>query len=101
MTIIFPMGQKMHKPSKAKKQHKPGTPSSLSHYQARNCQGCPLRGFCYKAKGNRSIEINHNLERHKEKVRKLLKSEMGIRKRKQRSAVVEPVFAQNETSQQF
>ena len=66
----------------------------LSHYQAKNCQGCPLRGQCFKAKGNRIIERNHNLERHKEKIRKLLLSEEGLLKRKQRTADVEPVFAQ-------
>ena len=53
-----------------------------------------MRGQCHKAKTNRSIERNHNLERHKEKVRRLLKSEKVIEKRKQRTADVEPVFAQ-------
>ena len=53
-----------------------------------------MRGQCFKAQGNRSIERNHNLERHKERVRELLLSEKGIKKRKLRTADVEPVFAQ-------
>ena len=66
----------------------------LSHYEAQNREGCPLRGHCFKAKGNRSIERNHNLETHKERTRELLLNEKGILKRKQRTADVEPVFAQ-------
>ena len=91
---VCPIGQKMHKTHQSQKTTEAGYKQNLSHYQAQNCQGCPLRSQCFKAKGNRSIERNHNLERHKQKIRELLLSEIGIQKRKQRSADVEPVFAQ-------
>lgn len=91
---VCPMGQKMHNTHQSKRTTEAGYNQELSHYQAKNCEGCPLRGQCHKSKTNRSIERNHNLERHKEKVRRLLKSEKGIEKRKQRTADVEPVFAQ-------
>lgn len=91
---VCPIGQKMHKTHQSQKNTEAGYEQNLSHYQAQNCQGCPLRSQCFKAKGNRSIERNHNLERHKQKTRELLLSEIGIQKRKQRSADVEPVFAQ-------
>lgn len=91
---VCPIGQKMHKTHQSQKTTEAGYKQNLSHYQAQNCQGCPLRSQCFKAKGNRSIERNHNLERHKQKTRELLLSEIGIQKRKQRSADVEPVFAQ-------
>lgn len=91
---VCPMGQKMHKTHQSQKTTDAGYRQNLSHYRAQNCEGCPLRGQCFKAKGNRSIERNHNLERHKQKTRELLLSEIGIHKRKQRSADVEPVFAQ-------
>jgi transposase len=91
---VCPMGQKMHKTHQSQKTTEAGYKQNLSHYQAQNCQGCPLRSQCFKAKGNRSIERNHNLEKHKQKARELLLSEIGIQKRKQRSADVEPVFAQ-------
>jgi transposase len=91
---VCPMGQKMHKTHQSQKTTEAGYKQNLSHYQAQNCQGCPIRSQCFKAKGNRSIERNHNLERHKQKTRELLLSEIGIQKRKQRSADVEPVFAQ-------
>jgi len=73
----------------------------LSHYQAQNCEGCPLRGLCFKGKENRSIERNHNLERHKQKIRELLTSQTGLQKRKQRTADVEPVFAQLKHNHNF
>jgi transposase len=91
---VCPMGQKMYKTHQSQKTTDAGYKQNLSHYQAQNCVGCPLRSGCFKAKGNRSIERNHNLERHKQKTRELLLSEIGIQKRKQRSADVEPVFAQ-------
>ena len=91
---VCPMGQKMNKKYQSKRITEAGYLQNLSHYEAQNCEGCPLRSQCFKAKGNRSIERNHNLERHKQKTRELLLSEKGIQKRKQRTADVEPVFAQ-------
>lgn len=91
---VCPTGQKMNKTHQSKRTTEAGYTQHLSHYQAQNCEGCPLRGQCFKAKGNRSIERNHNLERHKERTRELLLNEKGIQKRKQRTADVEPVFAQ-------
>lgn len=90
---VCPMGQKMLKTHENQKKTAGGYAQTLSHYQAKNCEGCPMRSQCFKAKGNRSIERNHNLERHKERTRELLLSEIGIQRRKQRSADVEPVFA--------
>ncbi len=90
---VCPMGQKMSKTHQSKRTTEAGHTQHLSHYQAQNCEGCPLRGQCFKAKGNRSIERNQNLERHKERTRELLLSEKGKQKRKKRTADVEPVFA--------
>lgn len=98
---VCPIGQKMHKTHESTKTTQAGYIQQLSHYQAQNCEGCPLRGVCFKGKGNRSIERNHNLERHKEKIRELLTSQTGIQKRKQRSADVEPVFAQMKHNNNF
>ena len=91
----------MHKTHQSQKTTEAGYTQTLSHYQAKNCEGCPLRGQCFKAKGNRCIERNYNLERHKQKIRELLLSEKGKQKRKQRSADVEPVFAQRKHNNNF
>jgi len=98
---VCPMGQKMHKTHESKKTTETGYTQHLSHYQAKNCESCPLRSQCFKANGNRSIERNHNLEKHKEKIRELLTSQIGIQKRKQRTADVEPVFAQLKHNHNF
>ncbi len=50
----------------------------------KTCEGCPLREVCHKAKGNRVIEVNHNLNKHKQKARENLTTEQGIKHRKQR-----------------
>ncbi|MCG7281142.1 transposase, partial [Chryseobacterium taklimakanense] len=70
-------------------------------YQAKNCEGCPIRSMCHGSKNNRSLERNHNLERHREKVRELLKSDEGIKKRKRRCYDVEAVFAHMKNAHQF
>jgi transposase len=98
---VCPMGQKMHKIQDRIKYNEAGYKQHVSHYQAQNCEGCPLRGSCFSAKGNRIIERNPNLERHKQKIRELLTSETGIQKRKQRTADVEPVFAQLKHNHNF
>ncbi len=96
-----PMGQPMDKIGERRRKTKNGYPQTSSHYQARNCNGCPVRGTCFKAKGNRIVERNHNLERHKIKTRQNLLSEMGEIKRKQRTADVEPVFAHIKSNRNF
>ena len=98
---ICPMGQPMNKISSKNRKTKSGYAQTSSLYQAQNCKGCPLRGACYKAQGNRIVERNPNLERHKEKVRENLLSEIGKIKRKQRTADVEPVFAHIKSNRNF
>lgn len=66
-----------------------------NRYRAQNCNGCPLRCLCYKAKGDRRIiEVNHRLNRYKKKARELLTSEEGIRHRGRRCIEPEAVFGQ-------
>ena len=90
---VCPIGQHMNNMGTYTIQNKSGFAQTLSRYQARNCNGCPLRGVCHKSKDNRIIEVNHNLNRHKDKARELLRSEQGIAHRKQRAKDVEPIFA--------
>lgn len=89
---ICPMGQQMDYIGDSKRITSTGFKQISKRYQAKNCTGCPLNGACHKAKGNRIIEINENLEKHKEVAYELLNSEKGIEKRKQRCHDVEPVF---------
>ena len=89
---ICPMGQSMHYVGDGKRKTSTGFEQTSKRYQAKNCANCPLNGACHKSKGNRIIEINENLKRHKEIVYELLNSDKGIEKRKQRCHDVEPVF---------
>ncbi len=98
---ICPMGQPMEKISTRRRKTKSGHHQTSSVYQAKNCNGCPVRGTCFKAQGNRTLERNANLERHKEKIRENLLSEIGEKKRRQRTADVEPVFAHIKSNRNF
>jgi hypothetical protein len=90
---ICPIGQHMDNIGTYTKKNDNGFTQTISRYQAKNCNGCPLRGVCHKSKENRIIEVNHNANKYKQKARELLTSEEGIAHRKQRACDVEPVFA--------
>ncbi len=75
--------------------------SEISHYQAKICEGCPLRGSCHKAKENRIIDINHNLLRHKKIARENLTSKRGFRHRSRRPIEPEAVFGQIKSNRKF
>lgn len=87
-----PMGQAMNNAGTFVRTTSTGFNQAITTYKVKNCEGCPLRGVCHKAKGNRSIEINHTLNRLKQQADERLLSEEGIRHRKKRPWDVEPVF---------
>jgi transposase len=91
-TYYCPMGQAMNHIGSYQKKTKNGFTQELHRYQAQNCKGCSLISLCHKSKYNRIIERNYNLIRVKAKAKKLLLSEQGIAKRKQRCWDVEAVF---------
>jgi hypothetical protein len=93
---ICPMGQRMNPI-----QQKQTQTQQVTIYEAQRCYGCPLRGVCHSAQGNRRIERNQRLEQHKEVVRERLLSEIGIEKRKRRSIEVEPVFGHIKSNRGF
>lgn len=90
--LVCPMGQKMTKIYTKKSETTTGFIQYHSVYQAINCKGCPLRGQCFKAQGNRRIEINHNLQKLKTKARENLESESGKEIYSKRCIEPEPVF---------
>lgn len=91
---VCPMGQKMQLIGTSQRVSTRGYCSKISHYQAVRCEGCPLRGSCHKSKGNKTIEVNHNLLRHKQIARKNLTSELGLIHRSRRPIEPEAVFGQ-------
>ena len=92
---VCPMGQHMTRIGTAHSKTASGYRSENARYRAQNCNGCPLRCLCYKAKGDRRIiEVNHRLNEYKRKARELLTSEEGIRHRGRRCIEPEAVFGQ-------
>lgn len=98
---ICPMGQVMKSIGTHQAKNKNGFTQTVTRYQATNCNGCPLRGACHKSKGNRITEVNHTLNKYKERVRENLNSEQGIYHRKKRPCDVEPVFANIKNNHHF
>lgn len=92
--FVCPMGQHLTYRYTTKITSKNGYKSSARVYQAQRCEGCPLRGACHKAKTDRIIQINPNLQRHKQIARQNLWSIRGIYLRKKRCIEPEPVFGQ-------
>ncbi|MBW8685122.1 IS1182 family transposase [Chitinophaga rhizophila] len=88
-----PTGKPMKKLGSFTSTSRTGYERTITRYQAKNCEGCPLRSECHQQKGNRIIEVNHNWNRLKQKADKRLKTKRGICKRKQRCFDTEPVFA--------
>ena len=95
------MGQAMNLIGISKRTTKTGYIQQVKHYQSQNCQGCPLRGLCHKAKDNRIIERNFNLMRLKKKAKENLTSEIGIAHRKRRCWEVEAVFGNIKQNMNF
>lgn len=96
-----PMGQPMKNTGSFERKTTTGFTQTINSYQAINCEGCPLRGVCHQAKGNRMIEVNHNLNRLKQQADERLTSEEGIKHRKQRCYDVEPVFGNIKNNHHF
>jgi len=96
-----PMGQAMQNIGTHQATTKTGFIQTITRYQAKNCNGCPLRGICHRSKGNRIIEINHTVKKYRQQARENLMSQKGIYHRKKRCADVEPVFANIKNNHHF
>lgn len=99
--FICPMGQRLINIGQKKSKSDLGYISTLTRYQAQNCNGCPLRGLCHKSKNNRIIEINYKLNQYRKKARERLLSELGIYHRGKRCIEPEAVFAQIKHNNQW
>ena len=98
---VCPMGQHMEHVGHNKSVSDNGYISWIDTYRAQRCEGCPLRGQCFKGKGNRTINVNHQLRRYKEKAFERLTSERGLFHRSKRPVEPEAVFGQIKTDKQY
>jgi hypothetical protein len=98
---VCPMGQHMNRIGMKRGKTCSGYVTESIRYQAARCEGCPLRGQCFNAKGNRIIEVNHRLNEYKRQARERLTSEEGIKHRGRRCIEPEAVFGQMKYNMQY
>jgi transposase len=91
---VCPMGQHLTRIGTSRTKTGSGYETESARYKAQRCEGCPLRGGCFKAKGDRIIEVNHRLNEYRRKARERLTSEEGVKHRGRRCIEPEAVFGQ-------
>jgi transposase len=92
--FVCPMGQHMGFVAEYEKTNTFGYISTIRKYRVINCKNCHMRTRCFKAKGNRTIEINSRLRAYKQRARENLMSEKGLKHRSNRPIEPEAVFGQ-------
>ncbi len=89
---VCPMGQHMTLRCIRTAKTNTGYKQKVHYYQAQRCEGCPLRGMCHSAKGERVLRINHRSATYRKAAKERLDSEQGLKMRSQRGVDTEPVF---------
>ena len=92
--FVCPMGQHMTYIGNKRRVSDLGYVSHTKLYQAQNCEGCPLRGRCFRGKGNRVIDVNVKSRLYRDKAKEMLTSERGLYHRSMRPVEPEAVFGQ-------
>jgi transposase len=87
-----PNGKRLIYQSTSKIKTRNHYPTERRIYECEDCQDCPLKSQCTKAKGNRKSKVSFQLWAYREQARQNLLSEKGVRLRSQRGVDVETVF---------
>ena len=99
---VCPMGQHMVRVGTRYDKTDSGYHTQTGVYRAKNCEGCPLRGECYKGKDSvREIRANKRLMEYKQQARDRLTSEKGLMHRSNRPIEPEAVFGQMKYDMQY
>lgn len=96
-----PMGKEMKHIGDRKQKTTNGFEQTISLYRAQHCEGCQLREICHKSSSDRIIEVNHNLNKLRDREREKLMSEEGLRHRSQRPQDVEATFGNLKSNKNF
>lgn len=99
--FVCPMGQRMDNTGTFKKEPAAGHISTITTYQAKRCDGCPLRSMCHNSQAERVIQVNHRLNELREEAKELLMSTKGVEHRKKRCIEPEAVFGQLKSNNNF
>ncbi len=71
---------------------KNGYESEVTVYECSGCQGCPYKGKCTKAKGNKRLYVSKNFIEQRQMSYENTMSETGIKYRMNRSIQIEGTF---------
>jgi hypothetical protein len=71
------------------------------HYEAENCNPCPFKPDCTRAKGNRHMRVSFRLRRFRAQAKTNLLSETGRMLRVKRNVEVETFFGQTKHNMHF
>lgn len=90
--LICPAGKRLTYQYRSHPKTDNGYRGERRCYQAEDCDGCPLKEQCTKAKGNRRVYLGLQLQAWRQQARENLTSEEGKRLRALRGVEVESVF---------
>jgi len=90
--LICPAGKRLRYQYTSHPTTENGYRAERRCYQAEDCQDCPLKAQCTKAKGNRWVELSFQLKAWRQQARQNLTSDEGKQLRSLRGVEVESVF---------
>jgi len=94
-------GKKLRPVSTSKRKSSSGYVSEVTVYECENCEGCPYKEKCTKAKGNRRMEISKTFVEKRQKSYENITSETGVLLRMNRSIQSEGAFGVLKYDRQF
>jgi len=99
--FICPANQRLTYRGTRRERTENGYWAELRHYEATDCNTCPLKPECTRAKGHRHMRVSFRLRRYREQARNNLLSEQGKFLRVQRNIEVESVFGHIKHNMRF
>ena len=89
---ICSLGNKLMPVSTTYRNSKSGYVSTITIYECENCNGCPYKNRCTKAKGNKRLHVSKKFTKHREKSLENITTPEGKLLRMNRSIQVEGAF---------
>ena len=87
-----PNGQKLRVVYTGMRKSKSDFESEITYYECENCEGCPLKKQCTRAKGNRKMSLSKTFLRQRQESLSRISSSTGILLRMNRSIQSEGAF---------
>jgi len=85
-------GKKLKAVYTGTRKNKSGFKSEITYYECENCEGCPYKKLCTRAKGSRKMSLSKKFIEQRKQSLQNITSPMGILLRKNRSIQSEGAF---------